>query len=528
VKLNQSKITNMNVGTNIKTNNNQKLRATAKCGRANSLLGLHIYPPQLTFSNVMTQYPAKSTILIQNASNHSKQLKICGVRPEHQSLFEFENRTTFVSIASGCSFRVIVKFHFNASLVECFDYNLLLQNKKKDNCDLMKSNKTENINSELFVSIRGGPDDGLIKIPISVTIPGSKILFEHTVDMGTIFCCNAASKDIWFQNKGQMKGTFEITVPKEFEQQISFTPNKGTIPSVTDAETEKNGLKVTVNINPQNLGIFCCPAEVTFDGSTKARERMNIIANICEHKLAMLDKETEEVISKIELAPVYYGETRTIRVKLVNNAAIPAHYCFYIVDGDENDTNDTSPAQGQESEVKKKGAKDDSGSPQKQQKPQTNDSKNEDDGKTKGSKIVPLLPAFQSFQFDDINSSARVKNFVIFPEEGKLDSYAAVDVEITFHPEFKNEVSKKESKVLETIRSAKPPKGDVETMRCKLICYSHDIKNSYYSIPITGQCCPIMAEVSQQEFDFGDCLVHDKRDTFFTITNKVRYFFFFF
>ena len=154
-------------------------------------------------------------------------------------------------------------------------------------------------------------DDGQITIPLQAWFPCPNIQFDGYLSLGTTLVQQNVSKMLPMKNYGNRAGKFKLSYDQSLG--LSVTPKQGCI-----QPNEKT--EIHVDYFGSEQGNFDFMVNVEIEG--QPTRRLDVTCKVVESRVDVIgiDEQPGASIGAIRFGTCYFGQTRTQRVKLVNQS----------------------------------------------------------------------------------------------------------------------------------------------------------------------------------------------------------------
>lgn len=373
---------------------------------------LQIEPSVVEFTNIHPNMKYIQTLVVKNLSSFVKRIRCEPPVTEEFTLIS-ENRT---ALAPGLAMTIDVEF---------------LTRRSGDYADRIVL-KAEDFNLE---------------IPLSAKAPCATITFDTKVSFGMVMAKRAHTKMLKFRNLGTEPGGVEITPPNRM---LKLTPASFVIfpGSSQDVKLELMS-EVPCALQEQ--------VQVKLEGqSTMApiTRTIDIHGTLLDQKLHVFMDDAE--VTSLDFGNIYQGQTKTLRVMLVNDGPTSCAFNAHVADEDES-----------------------------------------------GSKSAASSPP------EMVVKSATP--LTVTPFTGHVPAFGKIPMEFRFAPEIMPE--------RKGFVNNRQPEMKARTYTYSGNISSEDLNNTM-ALRLTGRAVVPALKVSPDTLDFGECAVNQRRDIVLRLTNS--------
>ena len=426
---------------------------------------IRVYPPEVEFAGIEEGVLYVLTISVQNISKDARRFRIVPPATQHFVL----NHVPSGSIASGLDIKCEVEFQ----MTEARDYH------------------------DKILILSG---DERVELPLRALIPAPRFEFDSFANMGSVIAGSTTTRVVELTNVGYAAGTFSLTPPEPLADgsTITLSPTTGTLiprsqegqvpprgedeDSDDDDEEERarrlaaagsSSARVTVTLEAKSAGSVRELLPLALSGQPD--RTIDVAATVVDQKLELVMPDGDGAeLSAVPFGPLHYGEKRRVTAQLANNGPVPIS--FTIVHAD------AAPQVGS-------GSEGGGGS----------------DNESESSSMPP--PSVSSNTAEEVFAGA----LVVKPEEGVLQPYSQLAVTFDFKP------------VLPPIDKGFGFKGpadeyDGHDFSLHMVLNSSETGQSI-PVEVSGRGVVPRVQVSQRQFKFGECAVHERRDILLEVKN---------
>ena len=298
-----------------------------------------------------------------------------------------------------------------------------------------------------------------VELPLFACKPHAVMNFPRSIDLGNVVKGSTISKEIQFQNIGDVKGSIRLTIPPD--SNIKMVPLKFDF-----AAKGVNGdnVKVKLLFDGKLVGNNRAIIGVAIDG---ALEDMNIdfSAQVIDQKLSLVTGDKKGLLDMAMFGNTFYGQTKTIEALLVNSGPHALNYSINYEDEDE------------------------------------------------GGGILAALNGSNAGSLTEDQIYA--KCITVSPMEGTIKGFSQVGLTITFSPVL---IIPEKGYMKQLLNETK----EERQISRKIIIDCPEMDQKLH-LTMQGSAITAAVKVTPTTLRFGECPINDRRDILITLTNGTKF-----
>jgi hypothetical protein len=156
-------------------------------------------------------------------------------------------------------------------------------------------------------------------IPITASLPKSRIIFDGHLDLGMVVRDASVFGSVLLENEGERPGKFEFEWDSALPMKI--TPKTGVL---QEAGTADSAISIKVEFFGGEAGVFRALAQLHLEHQeTRA---VDISVTVVDQEVNLLFAESKTAIDTMEFGAAFYDQPKIVKGILVNNGPVAASF----------------------------------------------------------------------------------------------------------------------------------------------------------------------------------------------------------
>ena len=168
-----------------------------------------------------------------------------------------------------------------------------------------------------------------VELPIFACKPHAKIKFPASVDLGNVVKGSNVTREIIFQNVGDITGSVRLSIPPD--SSVKMIPAKFDLaPQNSTGDSFKAKLMFDGKVAGNNRAVI----GVSIDGALEDMT-FDFSAQVIEQKLTLVTRDKKGLLDMASFGNTFFGQTKTIEALLVNSGPQALNFSMSYEDEEE-------------------------------------------------------------------------------------------------------------------------------------------------------------------------------------------------